>query len=64
MVLPDHPTPLAIRTHTSDPVPYVLYDSTKNVFNETNAYDEELAEKSGNYFETGDALSNYFLDKK
>lgn len=26
-VLPDHPTPLALRTHTSDPVPYILYDS-------------------------------------
>ena len=28
LVLPDHPTPLRIRTHSSDPVPYVLYDST------------------------------------
>lgn len=64
MVLPDHPTPIAIRTHTSDPVPYVLYDSTKDTFNAANAYDEEVAEKSGNYFETGDALTDYFLDKK
>ena len=29
LVLPDHPTPLRIRTHSADPVPYVLYDSTK-----------------------------------
>ena len=29
LVLPDHPTPLRIRTHSSDPVPYVLYDGTK-----------------------------------
>ena len=28
LVLPDHPTPVAIRTHVSDPVPYMLYDST------------------------------------
>ena len=28
LVLPDHPTPLRIRTHSSEPVPYVLYDST------------------------------------
>jgi 2,3-bisphosphoglycerate-independent phosphoglycerate mutase len=27
LVMPDHPTPLAIRTHSSDPVPYVLYGS-------------------------------------
>ncbi len=30
LILPDHPTPLVLRTHTSDPVPYVLYDSTEN----------------------------------
>ena len=29
LVLPDHPTPIRIRTHSSDPVPYVLYDSTR-----------------------------------
>lgn len=29
LVLPDHPTPIRIRTHTGDPVPYVLYDSTR-----------------------------------
>ena len=27
LVLPDHPTPIAIKTHTSDPVPFVLYRS-------------------------------------
>jgi 2,3-bisphosphoglycerate-independent phosphoglycerate mutase len=29
LIMPDHPTPITIRTHTSDPVPYLLYDSTK-----------------------------------
>ena len=28
LVLPDHPTPIRVRTHTSDPVPYLLFDST------------------------------------
>lgn len=28
LVLPDHPTPICVRTHTADPVPYLLYDST------------------------------------
>ena len=28
LVLPDHPTPIRVRTHTSDPVPYLLYDSS------------------------------------
>jgi 2,3-bisphosphoglycerate-independent phosphoglycerate mutase len=29
LVMPDHPTPIRCRTHTSDPVPYILYDSTR-----------------------------------
>ena len=28
LIMPDHPTPIRCRTHTSDPVPYILYDST------------------------------------
>lgn len=27
LVLPDHPTPISLRTHTADPVPFLLYDS-------------------------------------
>jgi len=61
LILPDHPTPLSIRTHTSDPVPYVLYNSTKEIYNDNNAYDEVSAEMSGNFFETGYALMDYFL---
>jgi 2,3-bisphosphoglycerate-independent phosphoglycerate mutase len=30
LLLPDHPTPVALRTHTSDPVPYLLVDSTED----------------------------------
>ncbi len=42
LVLPDHPTPIALRTHTSDYVPFFLFDSTKvqagtSVFSEENA---------------------------
>ena len=29
LILPDHPTPIRVRTHTGDPVPYLLYDSTR-----------------------------------
>jgi 2,3-bisphosphoglycerate-independent phosphoglycerate mutase len=28
--MPDHATPCAIKTHTSDPVPYLLFDSTRD----------------------------------
>lgn len=42
LILPDHPTPIRIRTHTGDPVPYLLYDSTRQLkkrerFTEANA---------------------------
>ena len=48
LVLPDHPTPIRCRTHTSDPVPYVLYDSTCQ--KETGmTFNEENADKTGNY---------------
>ncbi len=42
LVLPDHPTPIRIRTHTSDPVPYVLYDSRVNEMN-NKEYSEAAA---------------------
>lgn len=60
LVLPDHPTPLSIRTHTSDPVPYVLYDSTKNM-QSTDGYSEKNAQKTGNYLPFGHLLLNELI---
>ncbi|MCD7767072.1 MAG: cofactor-independent phosphoglycerate mutase [Lachnospiraceae bacterium] len=37
LVMPDHPTPICIRTHTADPIPYLLYDSTKPLYTESKA---------------------------
>ena len=61
-VLPDHPTPIRIRTHSSNPVPYVLYDSTK----ERKAvahYTEAEAEATGNFIPMGHMLMEKFLQK-
>lgn len=52
LVLPDHPTPVAIRTHIGEPVPYMLYDST-NKLSESWNYNEREAEASGNYVDEG-----------
>lgn len=52
LVMPDHPTPIHLRTHTSDPVPYMLYDSTKEL-NIDQEYNEAKAADSGNYVENG-----------
>ena len=46
LVLPDHPTPIRVRTHTSDPVPYLLYDSTKSEEGK-DAYHEKAAAETG-----------------
>ena len=47
LVLPDHPTPIRVRTHTSDPVPYLLYDSAMPQ-NHGWKYSEREAKESGN----------------
>lgn len=52
LVLPDHPTPIARRTHTGNPVPYLLYDSTKHIRRDWK-YNEEEAAKSGNEVQRG-----------
>lgn len=53
LVLPDHPTPIRVRTHTSDHVPYLLYDSTRAFAEAKDAqwdYNEAQAAQTG-YFE-------------
>ncbi len=62
LVLPDHPTPVALRTHTSKPVPFVLFDSTKDSYNENNAFTEDSAE-AGLTFASGCDLTDYFFEK-
>lgn len=60
LVMPDHPTPVSCRTHTSDPVPYMLYDSTVNK-NAGLLYNEKDAAKSGNVVEHGYTLMGRLL---
>jgi 2,3-bisphosphoglycerate-independent phosphoglycerate mutase len=52
LVMPDHPTPIHLRTHTSSPVPYLLYDSTNEKVNSLY-YNEKDAELSNNVIENG-----------
>lgn len=61
LVMPDHPTPISIRTHSSDPVPYMLYDSTSEEDHSWN-YNEKEAEASGNYTENGYTIMNELLE--
>ena len=52
MVLPDHPTPVRLRTHTIDPVPFFLYSSTKQ-HNGVDCFSEESAVAKQNYIPFG-----------
>ncbi|MDP2972621.1 MAG: phosphoglycerate mutase, partial [Deltaproteobacteria bacterium] len=62
MVLPDHPTPLAVRTHTADPVPFVIYSSdTSEKNSHAETFDEVSAIQSGIFFEKGFELIESFL---
>ena len=60
LVLPDHPTPICKRTHTSDSVPYMLYDSTAKQSNAWN-YNEAEASKTGIFEPVGHKLIDKFL---
>lgn len=63
LVMPDHPTPVRLRTHTANPIPYLLYDSRKNL-RTADAYNEAEAEKTGICREEGFRLMDYFLEKE
>lgn len=62
LVLPDHPTPICVRTHTSDSVPYMLYDSTM-LLDKTWNYNEAEAKESGNFIEKGHEIIDYLFSK-
>lgn len=60
LVLPDHPTPVRLRTHTADPIPYMLYDSTK-VYQGASEYSEATGKASGIRVEEGYQLLGRML---
>ena len=63
LLMPDHPTPICCRTHTSDPVPYVIYDSTR-VQKKLTRYSEAEAKSSGNYESNGYQLLDRLIEKR
>lgn len=60
LVLPDHPTPIRIRTHTSNPVPYVIYDSRCQA-RKIARYSEKEAAETGHRFPEGYLLMEHLL---
>lgn len=62
LVMPDHPTPIRVRTHTSDSIPYLLYDST-NPKKESWNYNEREAGLSGNREPEGHKLIDKLFEQ-
>lgn len=62
VVLPDHPTPVCIRTHTSENVPYILYDSTAPQVHDWH-YNEKEAAETGHFIGEGHTLIDYLFSK-
>jgi 2,3-bisphosphoglycerate-independent phosphoglycerate mutase len=60
LVLPDHATPISLKTHSADPVFFGIYGSGVEKKGFLN-YSEKEALKSGLYFEKGHELMGYFI---
>jgi 2,3-bisphosphoglycerate-independent phosphoglycerate mutase len=62
LLMPDHPTPVELRTHSGDPVPFVIYDSGAVRSDETASYSEDIdAEEGALRIERGHELMSYFI---
>lgn len=62
LICPDHPTPLNIKTHSSDPVPYLIYDSRK-ALSGVATFTENTAASTGNFIEHGPSIMDKLLEK-
>lgn len=63
LILPDHPTPIEVRTHTGDAVPYLLYDSTKKE-DGPGSFDEKTARDTKKEWPDGYKLMGHLLQEE
>ena len=62
LIMPDHPTPLSVKTHVSDPVPYVLYCSEEEKIG-VSSVNEKIAKETGYFVENGPNIMNKLIGK-
>ncbi len=62
MVLPDHPTPIRLRTHTITPVPFLIYSSNKESVG-VDTFNEDTCEAATNYIPDGYKLMELLIEK-
>lgn len=61
LVLPDHPTPISLRTHVSDPVPFTLYQHSQEKMSTASSYCEQSAKNTGIFVEKGHSLLDMLI---
>ena len=64
MILPDHPTPVSLKTHTKDPVPFLIYRSNKPIVGNVKTYNEQTCAAADNLIEEGWTLMEKFIKNK
>jgi 2,3-bisphosphoglycerate-independent phosphoglycerate mutase len=62
LILPDHATPIEVKTHSDEPVPFLIYDSRRKRENLHASFDESILERDNILvFEEGYKLMDYFV---
>ncbi|HHW45698.1 MAG TPA: cofactor-independent phosphoglycerate mutase [Clostridiales bacterium] len=62
MIMPDHPTPLSTKTHSGEPVPYLIYQKSRE-YQGSGCFSEKTAKAAGRYIEKGYELMGMFLSR-
>lgn len=60
LVIPDHATPLELRTHTNDPIPFMIYKKSSPTVG--GEYTEKAAKETGIFIENGPKIMEYFIN--
>ena len=62
LIMPDHPTPIATKTHSGEPVPFLIYDSRRRL-DGVSTFTEQTAESTGDFVENGPDIMKMLLEK-
>lgn len=63
LITPDHPTPISLKTHTAEPVPFMIYDKNNPQHDSPGIYNEETGQK-GMYVDEGYKLMDLFIKSR
>ena len=61
LIMPDHPTPIATKTHSSQPVPFMIYDSRSD-YSGVDTFTEQTAAATGEFIEHGPDIMKMLLE--